>query len=86
MSVLDQFRFSFVFLGLPKMGPNRYRPIFKTPSGSISAFLATMLPHRLIRRSSDDRPLHFITVIVKLCLQYDSVARFYLRQPIGPTS
>jgi len=24
MSILDQFRFSFVFLELPKIGPNRY--------------------------------------------------------------
>jgi len=34
MSILDQFHFSFVFLALPKIGPNRYT--YKTPSGSIS--------------------------------------------------
>jgi len=31
MSIFDQFRFCFVFLGLPQIVPNRYRGLLKTP-------------------------------------------------------
>jgi len=44
MSIFDQFRFSFVFLGLPEMGPIA---ILKTPSGSIS-FNSWLRCHRIV--------------------------------------
>ena len=70
MSIFDQlFRFSFVFMGLPKIGPNRRRPtigLLKTPADSISQFLATTLSHRLTIRRKTTRTAPSFCLAVQL--------------------
>jgi len=54
MSIFDQFRFSFVFLGLPKIGPNR---MLKTPAGSIS-YISWLRCYRIVKSTGICLPFY----------------------------
>ena len=54
MSTFDQFRFSFVFLGLPKIGPNRYTWVLPVASLLVLGYDATASSNDLSIKSMCD--------------------------------